>query len=272
MPANLPITAGHHAVDVAGARSVGSLRRKPRLELNWILALGFLLAADHATAVTGEASYTAKIATPPGAVFEALLSGRVDSEEPTLLARQRVLDVASPPFEIVLPYGGDADHLIVDAVLRLPDGRLFFAGWAAVEDGSATVVMNRAGDTSSRGLVGPQWRLFRLGEEIVATVEDERAVPYLMFEGSGNVVGQASCNNLTGGYKLDATGVLQFGELSVTLAACPEPLMVREAVFLDLLAATENFAIDGDRLTLIAGGVPLAVFVAEPDFSSHGEP
>jgi heat shock protein HslJ len=226
-----------------------------------------LLIAPIAGAVTGVATYEPSISTPPGAVFEALLSGRTDGGDIALLARQRVLDVANAPFEIALSYDGEAEELRVDALLRLPDGRLFFAGRAAVGEDGVRVVMERASESvPALGLVGPQWRLFRLGEEIVGTVEEGDAVPYLRFEGSDGVTGEAGCNVLSGQFTLDPAGALTFPYLAVGDMACGDPVMAREQLFVDLLASVENFAIDSGRLTLIGGGVPLAVFVAEPKF------
>jgi heat shock protein HslJ len=230
-----------------------------------------LLIAGHvmgsglpAAAVTGSATYLARIATPPGAVFEALLTGRDGTGRRRILIRQREVDVSNPPFPVALPYEGDAEALEVHAILRMPDGRLFFSGRGAVGAEPLEIVMTPAGDVRRLGLVGPQWRLFRLGEETVAPVEGERALPYLEFAAAGRVSGAMSCNRLTAGYTLGADGALAFTQPASTMMACPEPSMAREQAVVNLLAAVERFAIDGDRLTLIGGGVPLAVFVAEP--------
>jgi heat shock protein HslJ len=221
-----------------------------------------------AAAVSGSATYLARIATPPGSVFEAVLTGVGDTGERRILIRQREVDVTSPPFEISLPYEGEASDLRVHAVLRLPDGRLFFSGAAAADAGSVEVVMRRS-ETGARrlGLIGPQWRLFRLGEETVAPIEGERALPYLVFGPAGRVGGATSCNQVSTGYTLGPAGALSFSQAATTMMACAEPVMARERAVFDLLAAVESFAIEEDRLTLIGGGVPLAVFVAEPDIT-----
>lgn len=236
-----------------------------------LLLMGSVMAnALPAAAVSGSATYLARIATPPGAVFEAVLTGVGVTGERRILIRQREVDVTSPPFEIGLPYEGDARDLRVHAILRLPDGRLFFNGVVEADEETVEVVMHREeAGVRELGLIGPQWRLFRLGEETVAPIEGERALPYLVFGPAGHVGGAASCNQVSAGYTLDADGALSFSQTAASMMSCAEPVMARERAFFDLLAAVESFAIEEDRLTLIGGGVPLAVFVAEPDIAAE---
>jgi heat shock protein HslJ len=234
-----------------------------------LLLTGSVVAhALPAGAVDGTASYSVDMPTPPGAVFEAVLSGVDETGERRILIRQRDVNVSSTPFEIALPYPGEAADLRVHATLRLPNGRLLLSGAAAVGDGPVEVMMQREEtETRALGLIGPQWRLFRLGEETVAPIEGERALPYLVFGPAGQLGGVASCNRVSAGYTLSPEGVLAIAQVAATRMACSEPVMARERAVLDLLAAVEQVAIEGDRLTLIGGGVPLAMLVAEPDIS-----
>ena len=64
------------------------------------------------------------------------------------------------------------------------------------------------------------------------------------------MAGNASCNRLTGSYRLTGEG-LSFGQMAGTMRACEEPLSRQEAHFLELLQKTHRFEIGPEgRLVL----------------------
>jgi heat shock protein HslJ len=113
-------------------------------------------------------------------------------------------------------------------------------------------------------LVGPRWRLFLLGEAAVPSLPDERAIPYLVFDGQGRVAGSSGCNRMGAGYEAGPDGSLRLSRGFGTMMACDPAVMAREQAVFDLLAKVETAHIEGDRLKLSGGGSLLAVLVAEP--------
>lgn len=217
-------------------------------------------AADLSVTVT----YLARIATPPGAVLDVILTAP-NRDEP--LAMARIVDAGNPPLAVPLSHEGLPGEARARASLRLSDGTAFFAGETPVAPGAAAaeVVMRPAGAPAAElALVGPRWRLFRLGGSAVPSLPEERAIPHLVFDGAGRVAGSTGCNRMGAGYETGAGGALRFSGGFGTMMACTPPVMAREQAVFDLLARVETARIDGDRLVLSGGGEDLAVLVAEP--------
>lgn len=104
-------------------------------------------------------------------------------------------------------------------------------------------------------LTGLEWIVETIGGEPV--VEDSRAS--ILFLDEGRVAGNASCNRLTGSFRLTGEG-LSFGQMATTRMACEEPLNSQEMRFLELLRKVHRFEIgshgrlvlhtpDGQRIT-----------------------
>lgn len=78
----------------------------------------------------------------------------------------------------------------------------------------------------------------------------------------GQADGIAACNHFGGGYSLTGD-TLTFGPMAVTEMACEEPRMSLEKAFLDALAATVAYRLDGGQLRLLdEAGADLAVLSA----------
>lgn len=242
-----------------------------------ILAASLFAMAQAALSaeVTGTATYRQRIAMPPGTVFEAVLEDVSRADAPArALSRQRVEDAGNPPYAIALPYDpAEIDPRFTYAVrasLRWPDGRLAFT-----TDTHAPVLTRGAGDRveivlaqaqarETAPLVGPRWRLVAMGEHPVE-VEGQREAPHLVFDSEGKVFGSGGCNRLSGGYETGEGGALSFGPAAGTMMACPGDAMTVEAAFHGVLQYVDAYAIEGDRLTLLAKGAPIAEFEAEAE-------
>ena len=243
-----------------------------RLAIVLILSLAAMPAA--AQQIEGSAFYRARIAPPPGAVFEAVLLDVSRADEPAeALGRFRTVGASGPPFAFEIPYQpGDVDPRAVYSVratLRDAEGRLWFAS-----DRRAPVI-NRGAGTSveiemvlMRGrapeppLTGVIWRAFAMDEGPVAA-EGQRDLPFLLFDAEGGVSGSGGCNRLRSTWESEGDGALSFGAAASTMMACPDPAMRRERAFFSALGRTGSYAIEGDRLRLLADGAPLATLVAE---------
>ena len=84
------------------------------------------------------------------------------------------------------------------------------------------------------------------------------------FDEEGRVSGSSGCNNYGAAYEVDGNNItINISPAATTLMACPEPVMVQEAAYMEALGAAETFEISEDQLTLFdADGNPVVVFSA----------
>ena len=106
------------------------------------------------------------------------------------------------------------------------------------------------------------WQLVSLNGE-VANVEDyARELPELNFEAfTKKVSGYSGCNRLTGTYKADETGLLNFLPLATTRMLCEGKN--KEAAFLNALRTVSAYKFDSDHLLLLKGDEVVAEFVSK---------
>lgn len=134
--------------------------------------------------------------------------------------------------------------------------RVILAGLAILLAGTAVFAMTR-GDEDP--LDGTSWVLSSWstssndpgGVEITAEFADQQ------------ISGSAGVNRYTGAYTSTAAGAFTAGEVASTMMAGPEPDMVAEATYLELLGSATGFRIDEDQLTLLDGdGNDVLVFTS----------
>lgn len=106
------------------------------------------------------------------------------------------------------------------------------------------------------------WRLLRLGDEPVSTVEGAREPHLVLHDARGAVAGFSGCNRFNGSYEVNGDA-LRFGPLASTMMACPESLMRLEQQFHRQLASVSRWAISGPMLELFdEHGVAVLAFEA----------
>ena len=109
-----------------------------------------------------------------------------------------------------------------------------------------------------------RWELTEvMGQPVAVSPEGSQA--FVRFDGAqGTVNGNNSCNNFFGTYVLAKGGRVRFGDdLAATMMACPD--MTVEVAFMDALRRIDNYAIDGENLSLNrARMAPLLRFRAAP--------
>jgi putative lipoprotein len=233
----------------------------------------FAAPAGAEAVVEGEAFYRERIALPPGAVFEATLEDVARADAPAeVLGRAVIEDAGAPPFRFAIPYDPaaltDRGRYAVRATVRV-ENRLWFTSdthHPAFGDAPLTIRMIRVSaepaPSPASSLVGRRWRLVAMGDAPVET-DGQREPPHLEFDAEGAVFGSGGCNRLRGSYELGENGAISFGPAASTMMACDEETMRREQALFSVLEQAEAHALDGDRLTLIVSGAPLASFLAE---------
>jgi heat shock protein HslJ len=117
--------------------------------------------------------------------------------------------------------------------------------------------------TSAAALAGTSWRLtgWSVSSQdpndftITAEFKDDR------------IGGTSAVNQYGGPYTAGDDGSISFGDLVSTMMAGPEPDMKAEQIYLELLDQVEEFAIDGDELTLSAGSGNIALIYSRSQAS-----
>jgi heat shock protein HslJ len=108
-------------------------------------------------------------------------------------------------------------------------------------------------------LDGTAWTADTLGP----TPALPRPRPSMRFE-AGALSGSDGCNRYAGTYRDGGDGALTVAPGRSTMMACPEPVMAQARAFLETLAATRAYTVDGTRLVLRDGaGAPLATFTRQ---------
>ncbi len=116
------------------------------------------------------------------------------------------------------------------------------------------------GTQHDKPLEGTTWKLTSL-EGIPATAIDaEKDAFTLEFDvKEAMLTGRTDCNRFFGSYTVEGD-TLTLGEMGMTRMACPD--MEHEDAFMRMLEHVTAYAIEGDRLTLLADDEPLAEFKA----------
>jgi heat shock protein HslJ len=134
-----------------------------------------------------------------------------------------------------------------------------------------TVVVRRFGELWPRkrcpataaqpALTNTYWRVLHLGGQPLSPVAGRRE-PYLLLQPGGRYRASVGCNQLLGGYTLDADRIT-FAPGAATLMACPPPLDAAERRLVEALAATRRWRSGADGLALVdARGAVVARFEA----------
>lgn len=109
--------------------------------------------------------------------------------------------------------------------------------------------------TSAAALAGTSWRL--TGWSVSSQDPNDFTITAEFKD--GRIGGTSAVNRYGGPYTAGDDGSISFGDLVSTMMAGPEPDMKAEQIYLELLDQVEEFAIDGDELTLSAGAGNIAL-------------
>lgn len=115
------------------------------------------------------------------------------------------------------------------------------------------------GPADQNTLQGSRWTLVGLADETPLGEVDVTAE----FS-EGQVAGNSGCNSYSGTYEVDGENI-EIGELTMTLMACldPDGIMDQEQRFLELLAGSQTFTVEGDQLILHTSSGETLTFSAQ---------
>ena len=112
-----------------------------------------------------------------------------------------------------------------------------------------------AAQRARAALAGRAWRLTRLLRNGQRVDLVPGSTPTIEFDDAGHVSGNATVNRFSGGYRIDASGALRWGQpgfATTRMSGSPE-LMRQEDGFLDALNRAARARVTGDTLVLANG-------------------
>lgn len=119
---------------------------------------------------------------------------------------------------------------------------------------SSKMITKQAGN--SEELLDKRWNLVKLNGDTV--MNGMKGLPFLIFDSSGKVMGNAGCNLLSGNYKLMSTNQMELSDMITTRMYCREYDSLERA-FLKVLTQVDHFSIIDNHLLLFDNRTQLAV-------------
>jgi heat shock protein HslJ len=104
---------------------------------------------------------------------------------------------------------------------------------------------------STASLTNTYWRIDSLMGAPVSAAENTREPHLVVMDGpEGRFHATVGCNQMIGSYTYE-DGRLTFGRVASTMMACPPPLDAMERQLAEVLSATRQIRLEGDRLNLL---------------------
>ncbi len=104
------------------------------------------------------------------------------------------------------------------------------------------------------------WKLLTVGDhQIPVAASPTNQIHITLASEGARVTGFSGCNRFTGSFK-HTGNKLHFSQMASTMMACLSPEMALETEVLKALNATTHYRIDGEYLSLLAGGKVIARF------------
>jgi heat shock protein HslJ len=131
------------------------------------------------------------------------------------------------------------------AILGFAFFLLFLAGFALVMlQGRQMAQRNMPGGGS--GMTGINWKPAYIRAEVIPVGSDM----FVQFEVDGSIKGYGGCNDFSGSLEKSDSGIA-VSALSSTRKNCAEPVMNREAAFMNALQNATRFETGATRLQLL---------------------
>ncbi len=143
---------------------------------------------------------------------------------------------------------GDVERDCRIRMTRARTEELRSLGQAVASDALPKPAVPRAGPA----LAGRAWRLTRLLRNGQRVDPVPGSTPTIQFDEAGHVSGNATINRFSGGYTIDASGALRWGQpgFATTRMSGPPELLRQEDWFLDALNRATHARVTGDTLVL----------------------
>jgi putative lipoprotein len=236
-----------------------------------------LLSGGQAAAgtVAGSVYYLERIALPPDAVLEVVVTDVSLADAPgKTLGKTTMEPAGQPPIAFLVNYDDSAlqpsHRYAIRATIRVGGGLLYATtrNDLMLTEGAVTdagrLRLERVADSQpvpDRAVEDAYWKLKTLGGAPVTFVGPGREPSLTLHPANHRVTGSGGCNTFTGSYTLKPPA-LTFGAIAGTRRACVNGAETETAYFA-ALAQVRTFSVTGDVLTISdKNGKALATFVA----------
>lgn len=123
------------------------------------------------------------------------------------------------------------------------------------------LIVNACGSTCKmslkKHLASNPWEMSTLKGITPDANEFRTGLPYLLFDKKGKMTGSTGCNNMSGSYQLNKSGIA-LNPGATTRMACQGN---GESLFLEAIKQVKNFKFDGDKLILLNGAEEIMTMV-----------
>ena len=216
--------------------------------------------------VSGTLSYRERIALPPGATKEIVVSDITlgDNRETILSRSMQPIRVGAPP----VPFSIDVSQLNMTdgplyglrAFIREPDGSIMFRTSSPVllnmrgdrvDVGDVQLFMTSSDDrgmTAIPGMRDGTWRVTQIGNDVVPP----DSAPKMTFGVDGRFYGTTGCNNFISSYELSGSS-LDLAAIGASRRACEPGLMEQERRFLNAISVVENASLAQEGFLILEG-------------------
>jgi putative lipoprotein len=207
--------------------------------------------------VSGTVAYRERIALPPDAVAEVLLSdvSKMDVAAPVIAKTTVLLDGQQVPLTFALGYDSSSiepNHTYAVRAVILSAGRVIFTtdrAYPVITRGNPTHVDLLLVRVSQEAVTSEIWGTKWLLEDLGGAGVLDRVQATLEFIEAGKVAGHGSCNRFFGAVEISGESI-NFSSLGSTRMSCAEAVMMQESNYLKALEGAERFTFDGSVLLI----------------------
>lgn len=216
--------------------------------------------------IKGTVSYRERIALPPGARMEIVVSDiTLERDQELILSREMsTINPASPPIPFSINVStinlSDGPLYGLRAFIRQPDGTILFRTnepyllnlrSGAVNTGDIPLVRTSPDDLGVVGIPGLQngeWRVTQIGGDVVP----QDSAPIMSFTADGRFQGSTGCNRFNSTYELDGN-LLAMTNVATTRRACDAGTMQQERRFLEAISFIEKASLEDGGVLVLSG-------------------
>lgn len=209
--------------------------------------------------ITGQLAYRERIALPPGAQMELVVTDITNGEDKELIITRTQMAIADR--SVPVPFTIDASKQ------NLPDGPLYGLR-AFIKDANGTVLFRTSapfllnlqneavnvgtlmllqttpddrGILDIEGLQDGEWRVTQFNFDVAPAA----TAPTMTFGADGRMFGSSGCNRFNTQYTLNGTAI-SLGPVAATKMMCDPGLMEQERRLFEVLGSLNSVSLDQD--------------------------
>lgn len=224
------------------------------------------IAQNMVETITGQLAYRERIALPPEARMEIVITDITRGEDDGLVLSR--LETSIGNASVPIPFAIDVSKhnlsegplYVLRAFLKDADGTVLFRSTEPfllnlrneqIDVGTIMLSMTTPDDQGARDVAqinDGEWRVTQFNFDVVPVP----TAPVMTFALDGRFYGSTGCNNFSSDYTLDGTQI-SISPIATTMRACEAPLMEQERRFLEVISSVNRVSLDEDGRLLLEG-------------------